>query len=133
MFERLYLASVAIGLVNAVLNIATAERLLAANPATQGLGGGFVLAMIALSAAISLTLWYFTARRASNLAKWLIVILAVWTATSVVLGIADRSTGFADSVIGPLVALGLELVAIFFLFQPDARRWFDNGAERRSL
>ncbi len=40
MFERLYLASVAIGLVNAVLNIATAERLLAANPATQGLGGG---------------------------------------------------------------------------------------------
>lgn len=75
---------------------------------------------------VPLLLWYFIARRASNVAKWIYVVLTA-------LGLL----GFVSSLANPLVAkgvitvlglntVGLQFYAAWLLFRPDASAWLDS-------
>ena len=127
LFDRMFLASLIIGVINAVLSFDSMQAELAANPDTAALGwgSGMVIAIIAFSLLIPLLLWYLIAYRASGIAKWILVVLTV--GGLLFMGI-DLENLLSLATIGTLVVTVLQLVAIVMLFRPDAKSWFDGGA-----
>lgn len=78
-FERCYLGAWILGLANTAFNFRPAIEAMDANPELAQMGTGFsstmVLGGIAFSAILTLTLWYFAARRGAVFAKWFVVVL----------------------------------------------------------
>jgi hypothetical protein len=125
MFERLFLASLALSAIASVLAYDAILAELNRDPAVQqlGLGGGFMGAIFVVGFAIYLLLWFLIARRASTVAKW---ILVVFVALSLASFVASLTAGFTPDS-GTLLALviyALEVAAVWFLFRPDAAAWF---------
>ncbi len=123
MFERLFLASLVVGLVGLALTYQQSVDALANDPATAalGLGGGALLGIVVFSYAISLLLWYFIARRASTVAKWIFIVILALGLVSLVGVVTGPWT--LETILN-VVVYGLEVVAAGFLFQPDAKAWF---------
>ena len=132
-FERCYLGSLVVLLVQKALSwnamIAASNAKLEDNPAAAQFGPSFVsgilVGTIVLMIVISLLLWYFTAKKASVVTKWIITVLFALNVLSVVMG-AVRGTmeaGSIGAVLG-IVALVLNGIAVWQLFKPDARAWF---------
>jgi len=126
MFERLFLASLALSVVSFIIGYDAMSEQMANEPALRqvGIGSGLMIGSMAVSLTIYLLLWFFIARKASNVAKW---ILVVFTA----LGIASLAYAFATAgMAGDLNALlslayyALGVAAVVFLFKPDAEAWF---------
>lgn len=119
MFDMLFLASLAVGLVNAFVSYESTMAELAAT----GLGIGFFLAIMAFSYGIILLLWFFISRQASNVARWIFVVLTG-------IGVAFMPFGlFAMpplEIILAIIVTALQIGSIYFLFQPDAKLFFEN-------
>ena len=79
LFERLFLLSLAIALVNGFLQYDALVAQVGNDPALAqlGWGSGAILVVMAISLLIPLLLWYFIARRASNIAKWILVVMTL--------------------------------------------------------
>lgn len=126
LFDRLFLASLVLALINAVLAYPTLVEEVEADPALAQIGGGpIVIGVVLASLLIPLVLWYFISRRASNIAKWLLVAL-------VAIGLFFGNFSFSDgltlpAVLGLVVTL-LQVVAIVMLFRADARAWLEGDA-----
>ena len=107
-FERLFLLGLALGLVNGMIQFDTALAQIESDPklAQLGWGTGFVVTVMAISLLIPLLLWFLIARRASNIAKWVLVIFTV-----------------------PGLFFLPSSAAISFLFKRDAREWLSPTAE----
>lgn len=131
LFEALFLASFALWVAVQALTWRLRAEALSANPYGADLSGMMEIAMAAVGA-VSLLLWYFTARRASVLARWGVVALAACSAVVLLFGLmALVSPG------GP--GIGIKLMAVMtsatcvasavFLFQPDAQTWFGYGEQ----
>ncbi len=123
-FERCYLAALLLGAINTALQWQTIQERIAANPASAVVGSWFMPATLAISWGITLLLWYFTARRASNVTRW---IIAVFFAIGVLSVIGTLVTGqYPPGLAGIVgtVAFGLQAVAVWMLFRPDAKPWF---------
>ena len=127
LFEKVYLGAIAIGLINAVLSWSQVDAMLA-DPRMQaaGLGTGTLVFGLIVGILLPLLLWYFIARRASNVAKWIYVVLTA-------LGLF----GFLSSLANPMVpkglitllgaaAVGLQVYGAWLLFRPDAVAWLDS-------
>lgn len=115
-FEQLYLASIALAAVNSALLLSPA-----AGYAPPGEASGLI-GFVATSLAVSLLLWFFAARRASRIAKWLMVALFVLGAAGLP---AILSAGPLDiPAVLTVVTWGLQAAAIWMLFRPDAAAWF---------
>ena len=76
MFEKAFFASLVLGAINTLLS----WRLVAAaasDPTLRaaGVGQGLVLTGVLVGLLLPLLLWYFIARRASVVAKWIYVVL----------------------------------------------------------
>jgi hypothetical protein len=84
----------------------------------------FVGIALGFSFAVSILLWYFVARKASNIAKWIYVAVMGFGAVSTLASLNDPTspTGLALAI--SLVSTTLTALSIFFLFRPDARVWF---------
>ena len=120
MFERLYLAGLAVSLISTAL----AWPQLRALAETGGMGTASLLGSMAIGVLIPLALWYMIARRASVAAKWLCVILFA-------IGLLVTGVSIGRGKVGPdvfsllgIAALLLRMGAIAMLFQPDAKPWF---------
>lgn len=127
MFDRLFLGSLGLGLVNVVLSYDTTIGQLEANPAVaeMGLAGpGFVIATMAFGYGISLLLWFLTARKAVNVAKWVLVVLTVIGTLGTPLALVDVPL---PQAIITVVLTVMQLAALWFLFRPDAKAWFAHG------
>ncbi|WP_242137139.1 MULTISPECIES: hypothetical protein [unclassified Sphingomonas] len=127
-FERCYLGAVAVGLVNTALSFNASIQRLSENPAAARFGPSFGSNMLlfgtAIGIAISATLWFFTARKRSVVAKW---IIAAFFALSLVGVLSGAAMGTIQPGLGgvlAVVALVLNGIAAWKLFQPDARAWF---------
>ena len=81
---------------------------------------------MAISLLIPLLLWYFIARRASNIAKWILVVM-----TLLGLLFVNLDAGQLGSLAGiaSLTVTILQLVAIVLLFRADARAWLSDDAD----
>ena len=133
-FDWLYLGSVAIGLLGVALNDGATASLTEADLAGQGyadMGAGVLIAGVLFGIAISLALWFMISVLRIGLAKWLLVVLTAW---SVVTSGVAIVTNFDATMVWGLVSTVMTVLAIWFLFQPDATAWFaekkgGNGAE----
>jgi hypothetical protein len=127
-FEQAYLASVAVWAVNSALGwraqISAVDssfaRMPEMIPAMQGLLIGLTLFVLF----VSLLLWYFTARKASEVAKWIIVALFGLSAVGLPFTLAGfEQTGIVPAALN-VVTFALNAVAVWMLFRPDAAAWF---------
>lgn len=119
-FERIYFATLAIGLINLLVHY-NALKLTLGNTGGQM---GFVFVSFLVGIAISLMFWYLVARRASNIAKWFLVVLVVIGVIGLPGSFAMAGTlGTTYVAIGALATL-LQAIATGLLFTPESRRWF---------
>lgn len=124
MFDRLYLGALALGIVNFILNYDVAVAQVEAAPGLSAIGATpFLIGSLIIGNAINLLLWFFIARRASTVAKWILVIL-----TGVgLLGLFSLTQMGASQAVLTLLIVGLQVAAVYFLFRPDAKAWFKHG------
>ena len=126
-FDRLYLASIAVGLVGNILEWPLTIARLAENPDTAALGSTATVAaggMIAVGVVVALLLWFFIARRGSNIARWILVVFTVFAIGSLAIGFSSGAVILDAGGIVRIVAVALQTAAIVFLFRPDAAPWF---------
>ena len=120
-FERVVLASIVLGLINTVL---IWDRLSAA-VAASGLGTGMAVAIQALTIAIYLLLIWFIARKASNVARWIYVILCAIGLVFGAMGLGQTAALYGNLVLViNLVQYALSLASIWLLFRADSNAWF---------
>ena len=123
-FEWAYLASVVIGAANTALTWSDAMSTVEAANTREMFGPWFVPLITVFGFTISLLLWYFTARTASNVARWVLVAFFALGLTSFAVtwlwGIPP--TGVSGAL--AIVTLVLNAVAVLLLFRPDSARWF---------
>ncbi|SEK55611.1 hypothetical protein SAMN05216382_0639 [Sphingomonas palmae] len=124
-FERLYLSGFALSLVSWVVDWPAMQAKLAANPQTKPFGW-MLFVMLGLNIAITLLLWFFTARRASVVAKWIVVVLAGLSALRFLFNLPAALGGAmgAPSLILSVLTTALGVAAAAMLFRFDARAWF---------
>lgn len=123
MFERLFLASLAIGLISFAVGYQNMLAALANEPTLQraGFGSGFLIGTAAFSYAIYLLLWYLIARKAAKWAKWVLIVLIAISLIS----LPGALTGTLSlTVLLGLAVYALQLAALVNLFRPDAKAWF---------
>lgn len=122
-FEQLYLASTAVGVINLFVNYrAIAER---AGP----VGGGAVMIGAVIGWGIVFLFWYFISRRASNVAKWILVAMTVLGLLGMI-RLLDRLAEYGTlyAVLTSLTTL-LQLASIVFLFRRDAVEWLRSKGQ----
>lgn len=128
-FDRLYLGSMVLGAIGVFVALPVTRKMLATSPATAGFGDGFIFATSLGGVAVSLLLWYFISRRASNVSKWLLVVMLAMG----LIGLPNNVQMIAQySWLVPaftVVNTLLQLAAVIFLFRPDARRWFASKGQ----
>ena len=124
MFERLFLASLAISAINTFIVFDGVARQLAADESVLrlGLGSGFLIGLLGASFAIYLLLWYLIARKAANVAKWILVIFVVLGVLASIPALSQASLDFAS--LSGVAAVLLEVAALVYLFRADASAWF---------
>lgn len=121
-FEQFFWASIVIGLINAALNFTKLTEQMAATGAPVEI----LFVSFAAGLLINALLWLFIARRASNVAKWILVVLMALG----LFGIFTWPTLLAQY--GPLyigltvIATVLSYTAVGFLFRGDAVRWLKS-------
>lgn len=125
-FSQAMLASIGLAIVQQLLNFDDQREVLARNPQTAGLGDGFLGVTLAFGFAVSLLLWFMIARRASNIAKWILIALTalglLWLP-----GTVASAKAMGPLTLGLVIASTvLQIVAIWYLFQPDARDWLEG-------
>lgn len=129
-FERFYLGALAVGVVNAALGWGATQEYMAKDPAVAaaGLGSGFLISTMVIGFAIPLLLWYFIAKRGSNIAKWILVALFAFGLLGLVFSFNQTLAihGAMGLVFG-LIAFVLQAAAVFMLFKPDAVEWLTGS------
>lgn len=125
-YEQLYFAALAVGLLNTALGWGGSTASFAANPVLADMTWLLPLG-VAIGLAVRLTLWYFTARVPSAVARWATVAMAALSGLALLFGIVALIAGATPSVaaaVAGLVSGALYIVATAYLFRPDARAWF---------
>lgn len=126
-FDQLFLGAMALGIANTILGYDTTMTELQSDPAVAELGmasPGFLIGVSAFGFVISLLLWFLIARRASGVARWVLVVLTVIG----VIGIPFSLIGVPlVQAILTLIITAMQVGALWFLFRPDAKAWFEHG------
>ena len=129
-FEQAYLGSVVLWLVNLALGWKTRLSSLENNPGFAGnpqmaeLAQTMMIGMTVVMLVLWLLLWYFTARRASEVAKWVVVALFGLSVIGLPFTLMSYPIVGALSTVLSLAAFALTAYAVWLLFRPDARAWF---------
>lgn len=123
-FEAAYLAVIILGIVNLALSWSALNMRPDVQQVTAQLGANVLPIAAGILIAIQFALWFFAARRASNVARW---IVAVLTAYAVVDGVWALATFGVDLSLGTVIGfllLALQVVVLWLLFRPESAAWF---------
>ena len=128
LFDRLFLVSVALGVLNFIFAWSDMSAKIARAPefAATGFGTGFVIATFAIGMIINLTIWYFISARANKIAKW---ILTAFFAIGLLSMLSNLNNPLGPRGISLGVAFVITLIqgaAIYMLFRPDSIEWFNR-------
>ncbi|MEI6640804.1 MAG: hypothetical protein WCL10_02130 [Novosphingobium sp.] len=124
-FEQVYLAGMAVLGLHMGVNYST----LALRTLEMGSDINILLTGYLFTSVIAFLFWFFIARRASNVARWILAAL-------VTIGLIDLFRFvLVASVFGPVFALTalmrvLLCVAVFFLFRRDATEWLRSKGQQ---
>ncbi|MEP3224775.1 MAG: hypothetical protein ABJO01_02280 [Parasphingorhabdus sp.] len=128
-FERLFLTSLVLGMINAFLTWDVTMTALAADPTTATLGVGFIYGVLAFSFVINILLWFFIARKASKVAKWILIVFFV-------IGLAGLPSSLTSlPILNAAIAVAITVmqgIGLFLLFRTDAKKWL-NGEQHVDL
>ena len=127
MFDRLYLGATALGIINTVVSYDETMAQLEADPAVAQMGmatAGFMFGALGVSVAISLLLWFLISRKAITVAKWILTVLTVIGTLMIPLSLSEMGL---VPMIFTLVITVMQLAAVWMLFRPDAKVWFEHG------
>ncbi len=127
-FERCYLGSVVLSVVNAAMTWKDVNSTVEAAQTRAMLGDWFMPLAMVFGVTISLLLWYFTARSASVVAKWVVVVFFGFSLVGFLATLAMGSRPEGIPGILSVVTLVLNAIAVWLLFRPDARAWFGEAA-----
>lgn len=130
-FEQFYWGSLVIGWINSALNWKTSQAALDANPLLAN-ARWFLPAMTLVGVLIAVALWFFIARKASVVAKWIQVVFAAFGAFGILSAVYLIATGKAPSVLAVVIGVAaniLYIAAATMLFRPDAKEWFGEGRD----
>ena len=124
LFERLYYASLALGLINSALQFDHFTRMASV---------AFVISVQLLVLVFLVLMIWLVARRRKNWARWLMLILFV---VGTPLSIPTIWQTFQVNILWggiSVVQIILQAAAIYFVFTADARAWFrpSNAAATR--
>lgn len=133
-FDWLYLGSIAVGLLGLLLNYGTLSAQAQAEFTKQGLSGmedAMLLGGVLFGVAISLAIWFLISVLRIELVKWVLILLTAW---SILTSAKSISLGFDSTMVWGLASTIMTVVAIWFLFHPDAKAWFaakrgDSGTD----
>ena len=127
LFERLFLASILLGLANSVFNWSTIMGQISATPGASMFGGGFLIGTMLFGVAINLLLWYFIARRGANVARIIWTVLFAFGIFGVI-AMFFQPTPLSVKII-PLISFALQAYGVFLLYRPDAKPWFSSNKD----
>lgn len=127
-FEQAYLASIVVWGINTALGwdtqMATVETSFAAMPEMIPAGRAMLIGFTLFALFVSLLLWFFTARKASEVTKWIIVAFFGLSAVGLPFSLAGfEKTGLLPAALN-VVTFVLNGFAVWMLFRPDASAWF---------
>lgn len=118
-FERLYALAILTGAIQA---LAVVHEIIDEARWT-GTRAAAAYAMIAVGLAIPTVLLWLVARRASDVARWLIVLLVAMAVAVLALRIASGRMAWGVFDLASLVQHALAVAAVAMTFRPDARAW----------
>lgn len=121
-FEWLSLLALVIGLVMAVLS--WSQSLAVARSA--GLGKGSVLLVQAFSVAVPLLLILLVSRRASVIAKWILIVMFLG-GLAMIFASPKITLASGPHFLVQIAQIMMQAVAIVLLFTEESRRWFRSG------
>ena len=125
-FERLYLGALLLGVIN--LALAWNQTVASIEAQANASAGPTLMALaIVFGVVIPLLLWYFVARKASVVAKWILVGLFVLGLAGVAVSLSQGTYPKGLGGILSAVSTLMQAAAIYFLFRPDAKAWFADG------
>lgn len=122
-FDRLFMAGMAFSTVDAAIQWPILMADLDADPALARSGASLAIgiALVVLGFGLYLLLWYFVSLKASRVARWIMVVMAVLTIVSTVATFFLPDAGDSWPF---LVANALFVAATVTLFLPGAADWF---------
>lgn len=131
LFEKLYLAVIVIGVIGVVLSWNSLNAMVTSQPGVSAsTGSGILIGSLIFGFLIPLLLLYFIARRASNVAKWIFVVLTAFGVYSFIATLSNPLVPKGLLLGVNVVSLILTLYCAWLLFRPDAKAWLDSkGAE----
>lgn len=119
-FERIYLANLVYGVIVLVVTYGSVREWALA----RGTAAATSFVWGVVSSLIALLLWYLIARRASKIAKWILVVSTVLGAISLILSISVMLEVGTFYTVATAISAALGLFAIHYLFRSDAKLWF---------
>lgn len=125
-YEKLYFAALVCGFANTGFGWSGSMASFEANPMLADMKWLLPLGVV-IGLVLRLTLWYFTARAPSVVAKWVTVAMAALSGFALLFGVVALIAGATPSVPAALAGLSsgaLYIVAAAYLFRPDTRAWF---------
>lgn len=124
-FEQFYGIAIILGLAGTALSWGSDKAV----AAREQLGTSASIAVIAVSIAVQLLLWFFIARKASPIAKWIFIVLLVLGVVGILVSVFAVVAGLASAFEFAIsvAATGLDVAAALMLFRPDAEAWFNDG------
>lgn len=128
-FDIFYLACVALGVASSLLNyeaqVASVGRLWQ-DAGIADAAGIFVFVSLGIAFVINLLLWFLVSRLRMGWVKWVLVVFVAYSAITMA---AAASMGMGSVSITGVITTLLKAIAVFFLFQPDAKEWFATKGE----
>ena len=119
-FERLYLAGLVVSLANFALAFGTISQ---ATISGSTVNPAYLVVGFVIGFAIQLALWFMVARKASNIARWALVVIFI-LGLSGLSALVSPPYGLAN-VLG-LGVVALHFAALTFLFRKDASDWLSR-------
>ncbi|WP_229955958.1 hypothetical protein [Parasphingorhabdus litoris] len=119
-FEQLFLGALALNILNIILNWDTWSMVMSRGSGSDGMNAFATYTIIAFPFLINLWLWFKIARKASNIGKWLLIIMyvigVIWSLATV-----DNYRTLGLTILFTILAL--KAGAIYMLFRSDAKQW----------
>ncbi len=126
-FERYWFVSTLFWLIGTRLAWDRTQHALRLNPQTMLVARWAQPFIVALVVATTLVLWYLVARRASVVAKWIVVALAVVGGGRMLLTLFTLATSVNPHPLSQgsfIISAALTIGSAVMLFRDDARLWF---------
>ncbi|HKX87959.1 MAG TPA: hypothetical protein VJM13_02005 [Sphingopyxis sp.] len=128
LFDRLFLGSLALGVLNFLFGWNETSEKLANAPefAATGFGTGFLIATFAIGMIINLIIWYFISARASKIAKWILTVFFAIGLLSMLSNL-NNPLGPKGLLLGVAIVITfIQAAAVYMLFRPDSIAWFNR-------